>query len=85
MMTRYLARSTSFPYPSPDVITTFGPAVLIRCPDGQVQLQGGGRREQIEAREWMSLFRPELVLQRQDVQKNGSPSLQATETFHHGQ
>jgi len=85
MMTRYLARSTSLPYPSPDVITTFGPAILIRCPDGQVQLQGGGRREQIEAREWMSLFRPELVLQRQDVQKNGSPSLQATETFHHGQ
>lgn len=68
MITRYPARPASSPFASPDIITTFGPAALVRCPDGQVQLEGGGHRERIEAREWISLFRPELVLKPQDAE-----------------
>ena len=81
MMTQYLARSISFPYPSPAIITTFGPAALIRCPDGQVHLQGGGRRERIEAREWISLFRPELVLKPQEAASDCSVAVGDSDPF----
>ncbi len=69
MITRYPANSRSAPSRSADTITTFGIAALVRCPDGQVQLCGGGRREQIEAREWISLFLPEAVLKPSDTEK----------------
>ncbi len=79
MITRYLARSASYSFPVSDVITTFGPAALVRCRDGQVELHGGGRRERIEAREWISLFRPELVLKPSDTEPKHSPSIDEPE------
>ena len=81
MITRYLARSASYSFPVSDVITTFGPAALVRCRDGQVELHGGGRRERIEAREWISLFRPELVLKAQEAASDCSVAVGDSDPF----
>lgn len=45
-----------------EVIARFGEAALIRQPDGQWQLKGGTHRDQLAAREWISLFMHEVVL-----------------------
>ena len=46
-----------------NLIARFGQARLVARPDGRARLQGGSRAEQAEAREWISLFMHEAVLQ----------------------
>lgn len=48
--------------PSPKTIGRFGRALLVRCPDGQLQLRGGCHADYLAALEWVSLFLPEAVL-----------------------
>ncbi len=36
--------------------------MLVRCPDGQLQLRGGCHADYLAAVEWVSLFLPEAVL-----------------------
>ncbi len=36
--------------------------MLVRCPDGQLQLRGGCHADYLAAMEWISLFLPEAVL-----------------------
>ena len=48
--------------PTPKVIGKFGRAMLVRCPDGQLQLRGGCHADYLAAMEWISLFLPEAVL-----------------------
>ena len=43
------------------VIAAFGPARLVRRPDGRHELLGGTEAERAEAREWCSLFAAEVV------------------------
>jgi hypothetical protein len=48
-----------------EVIAGFGDAKLIRFLDGKTELRGGSKEERIAAREWMSLFWREVVVQGQ--------------------
>ena len=43
------------------VIARFGPACLVRKPNGRHELIGGTAEQCFEAREWCSLFAPEIV------------------------
>ena len=43
------------------VIAAFGPARLVRRPDGRHELLGGTEAERAQAREWCSLFAAEVV------------------------
>jgi hypothetical protein len=45
----------------PRLIATFGNARLVRQPDGRYELQGGSPADCTAAREWCSLFAPEIV------------------------
>ena len=45
----------------PRLIATFGNARLVRHLDGRHELQGGSATDCAEAREWCSLFAPEVV------------------------
>ena len=45
----------------PRLIATFGHARLVRLPDGRYELQGGSAADCSAAREWCSLFAPEIV------------------------
>ncbi len=45
----------------PRLIATFGHARLVRLPDGRHELQGGSEADCVAAREWCSLFAPEVV------------------------
>jgi hypothetical protein len=47
-----------------EVIARFGQADLIKQHDGTWQLQGGTEEDRLSAREWISLFMHEAVLQR---------------------
>jgi hypothetical protein len=47
-----------------EVIARFGQAVLIKQFDGTWQLKGGSEEDRLSAREWISLFMHEAVLQR---------------------
>jgi hypothetical protein len=47
-----------------EVIARFGNADLIRQQDGTWQLKGGTEEDRLSAREWISLFMHEAVLQR---------------------
>ena len=42
-------------------VARFGPARLIRKPDGRHELIGGTEDHRATAREWCSLFAPEIV------------------------
>ena len=44
------------------VVTTFGSAELLTNQNGQVELRGGTKVDQISAKEWISLFMHEAVL-----------------------
>lgn len=44
------------------VVTTFGAAELVANQNGQVELRGGTKVDQISAKEWISLFMHEAVL-----------------------
>ncbi len=46
-----------------EVIARFGEAALIRERDGKWQLRGGSRDDQLTAKEWISLFMHEVVVQ----------------------
>lgn len=46
------------------IIATFGLARLVRNADGRHELIGGTASDCIEAREWCSLFAPEIVFSR---------------------
>jgi hypothetical protein len=45
-----------------EVIARFGKAALIRRPDGTWQLKGGSDEDRLSAREWISLFMHEAVV-----------------------
>ena len=45
------------------MIAQFGQAALIRQADGSWRLQGGSTDDQLSAREWISLFQHEVVVQ----------------------
>jgi len=45
----------------PRLIATFGQARLVRLPEGGYELQGGSAADCVAAREWCSLFAPEVV------------------------
>lgn len=45
-----------------EVIAAFGDAKLIRFLDGKLELRGGSKDDRIAAREWMSLFWHEAVV-----------------------
>ena len=46
-----------------EVIARFGKAALIKEPNGSWQLNGGSAEDRLSAREWISLFMHEAVLQ----------------------
>jgi hypothetical protein len=46
-----------------EVIARFGQAALIKQSDGTWQLKGGSEEDRLSAREWISLFMHEAVLQ----------------------
>jgi len=45
----------------PRLVATFGTARLVRLPEGRHELQGGSAADCSAAREWCSLFAPEVV------------------------
>jgi hypothetical protein len=45
-----------------EVVASWGEAQLIKYLDGHVELKGGSKEDQAEAREWMSLFWHEAVV-----------------------
>ncbi len=45
----------------PRLVATFGQARLVRLPAGRYELQGGSAADVAAAREWCSLFAPEIV------------------------
>ena len=45
------------------LIAQFGQAALIRQADGSWRLRGGSTDDQLSAREWISLFQHEVVVQ----------------------
>ena len=46
-----------------EVVARFGQAALIRQSNGTWQLKGGSEEDRLSAREWISLFMHEAVLQ----------------------
>jgi hypothetical protein len=44
------------------LIARFGKAALIKRPDGTWQLKGGSDEDRLSAREWISLFMHEAVV-----------------------
>jgi hypothetical protein len=46
-----------------EVIARFGEAALIKQSNGTWQLKGGSEEDRLSAREWISLFMHEAVLQ----------------------
>ena len=46
------------------LIATFGAARLVRCLNGRFELRGGNQNDLIEAREWVSMFMPEVTVGR---------------------
>jgi hypothetical protein len=44
------------------LVATFGKAKLVRLPSGRYELVNAGITELLEAREWASLFMPEVVI-----------------------
>jgi hypothetical protein len=51
---------------SPDsianVIAVFGTAALVKAPNGKLELRGGTNADFIEARDWASMFMPEVIV-----------------------
>ena len=46
------------------LIATFGTAKLVQCMNGRFELRGGNQNDLIEAREWVSMFMPEVTVGR---------------------
>jgi hypothetical protein len=46
-----------------NVIAQFGNAQLIKTPDGKWELRGGSTSDHIEAKEWISMFLHEAVVE----------------------
>ena len=59
MTTHYTAEETL-----ETLIATFGAAKLVRCLNGRFELRGGNHGDLVEAREWASLFMPEVTVGR---------------------
>ena len=59
MTTRYTTEETL-----ETLIATFGAAKLVRCLNGRFELRGGTNSDLIEAREWVSMFMPEVTVGR---------------------
>ena len=59
MTTRYTTEETL-----ETLIATFGAAKLVRCLNGRFELRGGNQNDPIEARDWASLFMPEVTIGR---------------------
>ena len=45
-----------------NVIAVFGGGTLVKAQSGKLELQGGTQSDFIEAREWASMFAPELIV-----------------------
>jgi hypothetical protein len=45
-----------------EVVAAWGEARLIKYLDGKVVLKGGSQEDRIEAREWISMFRKDVVV-----------------------
>jgi hypothetical protein len=48
--------------PAANVIAVFGTAALVKAPNGKLELHGGTNADLIEARDWASMFMPEIVV-----------------------
>jgi hypothetical protein len=46
-----------------EVVASWGEAQLIKYLDGKTELRGGSDQDRAEAREWMSIFWPEAVVE----------------------
>ena len=57
MKTQYAAEETV-----ETLIASFGTGRLVRCGNGGFERRGGTHRDLVEAREWASLFMPEVTL-----------------------
>ncbi len=56
-------------------VATFGSATLVKLSDGSHELRGGGNREWIRAKEWVSLFEHEVLLSDRQLPKKNQPSV----------
>ena len=45
-----------------NIIAVFGTATLVKAPNGKLELQGGDNADFIEARDWASMFMPEVIV-----------------------
>ena len=50
------------PESAANVIAVFGTAALVKAPNGKLELHGGNNADLIEARDWASMFMPEVVI-----------------------
>ncbi len=50
-----------------EVVATFGAARLIRTPEHKYELRGGSRADRTAAKEWISLFRHDVVVREVSV------------------
>jgi len=46
-----------------ETIAGFGSGALVRTAGGRYRFQGGSREDLMEAKEWIELFAPEMVLE----------------------
>lgn len=60
MATLFSVRSTESHV---ETVATFGSARLVRCRNGRHELRGGTRRDIIAAKEWISLFGHEVIVE----------------------
>ena len=54
-----------------EVIAFFGQARLVKYLDGKTELLGGSAKDHTEAKEWISMFMHEAVLERQPRNTSG--------------
>jgi hypothetical protein len=46
-----------------EVVASFGQAQLVKCLDGKYELRGGSEEDRLAAKEWISIFCHEVVVQ----------------------
>jgi hypothetical protein len=55
-------RNFIFQFNNFEVIASWGGAKLVKYLDGRVELKGGSKEDQMEAKEWISMFMHEVVV-----------------------
>ena len=53
-----------------NIIAVFGTAALVKAPNGKLELHGGSNADFIEARDWASMFMPEVIVCRSGCLKH---------------